>query len=143
MSGADDRPLGRSVEDDDLRRREDLPQLRQQIGGHQVAAGEQRPQPREALRSGGPRRGRDLAHQAGHGVEPGRPLEGGEERGGLQDLLLLEDLAGAAAEQGREQLEQRDVEGEARQMRHPVAGGEAEAVERRRRAPRRGCRARP
>ena len=63
-------------------------QLGQQVGGHEVAAGEQRPQAAEALRlrrpAPAPRPGASGWGRRGAGC----PRDGGEERGGLQHLLL-------------------------------------------------------
>ena len=127
----DDRRFGRTVENSQLCRREDLAHPCQQLRRHRVAAHEKRPQPREA-RLGPLGQVHDLRHQRRYGVQPrhrrqqrGYPVE-------VQRGREPHQLAPAPHQQRAEQLKEEDVERERRQTGHTVPRLPTELAEARR-----------
>ncbi len=131
---ADDRALGRAIENTDRRPREDLPHVRQQGRGHGVAAHEEGPQAGVGvrLRTLPSHPVHDLAHQGGHGVEPGQAAETGEQPVDVRSGREVEQMAGASHQQRVQQLEEEDVEGEGGQAGHGVSRLETELAPARR-----------
>ncbi len=111
---AGDCRLGRTVEDDDLGGREDLPQVAQQVGGHPLAAGEDGAQVQGV--AGLPEVIGQPPHQARNSVHPGGAAQARRQPIEIEDLGAGQHLHLSAGQQGHEQLEQGDVEREGRQV---------------------------
>ena len=132
LRGADDRRLRRSIDDVELGVGEGGEKLRLELGRDGLPPGGDRPQaggelpPAFARPSGG-----DLAEDGRHPDDAGRPGERRRERRGIEDLVAGQNLRRAAGQEGSDDLQERGVEGVARQVRRAVARPQPVAVEER------------